>query len=302
MKQAKRVFLPGSEWLYFKIYAGNKTINKILSNEIPAIIKILEQEDILSKWFFIRYSDPDFHLRIRFLLKSNDSFNRVMELFNKKMDNLNKGGYLWKLQLDTYTRELERYGNFLIEEAESIFYVDSRCVMSIIKKAEIYKNKNYSWMIALKMTDALLNDFSYDLQAKQVFTEKMSDSYKLEFGFNQFNSKQFNSLFRDNKNNIESVLNNKISENEFKKLYIYINKRSKELKTIVEKIVTITNNKKTKISLDNLISSYIHMNLNRLFISQNRTYELILYDFLNRFYKSEIAKSKYRTINEDEKK
>ena len=294
MKLVQRAFLPGSEWIYFKIYAGNKTINKILSNEIPAIIRELEREKIISKWFFIRYSDPDFHLRIRFLLKNNESSNKVLELFYKKMNKLNKNGLIWKIQLDTYLRELERYGNSLIEEAESIFYADSRCNLSVITQLENYKNENYCWMIALKMVDAFLNDFSYSLQAKQILMEKLSNSYKLEFGFNQINSKQFNSLYRDNKSLVESVLGNKISDDRFKKLCYFIKKRSVNIEATIEKLIIYTERNKKTLILDNLISSYLHMTFNRLFVSKNRTYELILYDFLKRFYTSELAKIKYQ--------
>jgi hypothetical protein len=35
------------------------------------------------------------------------------------------------------------------------------------------------------------------------------------------------------------------------------------------------------------------MMLNRLFRSKNRLHELVLYDFMNRYYKSELAKEKY---------
>lgn len=45
--------------------------------------------------------------------------------------------------------------------------------------------------------------------------------------------------------------------------------------------------------MESLLSSYTHMSLNRLFISKNRIYELVLYDFLRRYYTSEIAKRKY---------
>jgi len=159
---------------------------------------------------------------------------------------------------------------------------------------ENYKNENYCWMIALKMVDAFLNDFSYSLQAKQILMEKLSNSYKLEFGFNQINSKQFNSLYRDNKSLVESVLGNKISDDRFKKLCYFIKKRSVNIEATIEKLIIYTERNKKTLILDNLISSYLHMTFNRLFVSKNRTYELILYDFLKRFYTSELAKIKYQ--------
>ena len=47
------------------------------------------------------------------------------------------------------------------------------------------------------------------------------------------------------------------------------------------------------LSIDSLLASYIHMMMNRLFKSKNRLHELVLYEFLYRYYKGEQAKEKY---------
>ena len=40
------------------------------------------------------------------------------------------------------------------------------------------------------------------------------------------------------------------------------------------------------------MASYIHMMLNRIFKARQRTYEMLLYDLLYRFYKTTLAKEK----------
>ena len=40
------------------------------------------------------------------------------------------------------------------------------------------------------------------------------------------------------------------------------------------------------------LPSYIHMTMNRLWADKNRMYELVIYDFLVRYYKSYIAREK----------
>ncbi len=40
------------------------------------------------------------------------------------------------------------------------------------------------------------------------------------------------------------------------------------------------------------MQSYIHMFLNRLFVTQQRKYELIVYHFLEKYYSSRIAITK----------
>ena len=287
MSVIQRIFMPGSRWLYIKLYLGEKTADVILTQVvIPAIHKLRRMKSF-EKWFFIRYSDPDFHLRILFLVTDIQSIHEIIEIFSQKLERWNRDRLLWKMQIDTYNRELERYGMYLIEEAESVFYIDSECILSILKM--LNNNEKYRWMIALKLIDGLLSDFSLSIEEKQKLMGIYNKDYKTEFGFNEHNAKQFNSKFRENKSTVESVLNDTFVEQSFVALYPPIKKRSKALASIIEQIKIKL---KKDMELNELIKSYLHMMLNRLFLSRNRIYELVLYDFMNRYYKSEIAKAK----------
>lgn len=291
MKKIRRTFAPGSEWVYIKIYAGNRTLENILFKEISQIVLKLKKDQLILKWFFIRYADPDYHIRIRFLLKDTKLGFSLISVFNKKLDFLITNNIIHKIQLDTYNRELERYTSALINEAESLFFIDSECVLKIIIKLNVCQLENYRWMIALKLIDGLLSDFSFNLELKQKFITNLSQSFKMEFGFNQHNSKQLNAKYRENKSVVESVMNSHVECDHFVKLCREIKLRSISLKPVVSQIQI--KSKGNKIDLENLLSSYVHMMLNRLFASKNRLHELVLYDFLKRYYTSEIAKKKY---------
>ena len=287
MSAIQRTFIPGSQWIYIKLYTGEKTADDILINSISLIVKKLQKKQYIEKWFFIRYSDPDFHMRIRLLVYNTQYIGEIIQLFHQKISRWSNDHLLWKMQLDTYNRELERYGKNLIEEAESVFYADSECILSIIKN--LNGNDNYRWMIALKLINELLSDFGLNIEEKQKLMENLGKSYKTEFGFNEFNSKQFNSKFRENKKMVEAVLNNDLNEKDFISLSLPIKKRSKTLVPIVEQIKLQKENE-----VNELLKSYLHIMLNRLFRSRNRQHEMILYDFMFRYYSSEIAKDKYK--------
>ena len=284
MSTIQRIFIPGSQWVYLKLYTGEKIADDILTKAIAPILKTLQKKQYLKKWFFIRYSDPDFHLRIRLLVFDVQNIGEIVHFFYQKLYKLNQYHLLWKVQLDSYNRELERYDKNLIEEAESVFYLDSECILSILKK--INSNENYRWMVALKLINELLSDFCFNIEVKQKLMEDLSKSFKAEFGFNTSNSKQFNTKFRENKNVVEAVLNNTFYDKDFVSLSNPIKKRSKELIPIVEQIVI----KSKKNGVNELLKSYLHMMIDRLFCSKNRMHEMILYDFMYRYYTSEIAK------------
>jgi len=63
-----RKFIPGTEWLYLKIYTGVKTSDVLLEEAILPLVTCFLNNNLINKWFFIRYNDPKPHLRIRFEL------------------------------------------------------------------------------------------------------------------------------------------------------------------------------------------------------------------------------------------
>jgi thiopeptide-type bacteriocin biosynthesis domain len=290
MPNTQRYYIPGSKWLYIKLYTGSKTADKLLTNELYRVIEELKKKELISKWFFLRYTDPHFHLRVRFQLKRQEDTGEVIGIIYKRFFRLVNDNIMEKIQLDTYKRELERYHPLLINEAETLFYYDSECIMNVLKQNDKSSNASPRWMIAVKMIDALLSDFAFDTAKKQDFMNNLAQGFKKEFGFNEYNAKQFNHKYRDSKKAVESSL--KTGENELPKAVLSpIKDKSKNARRTIRVIKKKAANE--AIVLEPLVSSYIHMMMNRLFISRNRQYELIIYDFLYRYYTSEIAKEKY---------
>ncbi len=56
-------------------------------------------------------------------------------------------------------------------------------------------------------------------------------------------------------------------------------------------ILTVAQKGQLQMPLNHLMSSFIHMSMNRLFRAKNRVHELVCYDYLYRYYKSAIARS-----------
>lgn len=287
MSKIQRSFIPGSEWIYIKVYTGSNTADKILVNELTKIILVLERKKYMEKWFFIRYSDPDFHLRIRILVKDCKFIGEILRLFYKQFNKVVENDRVWKIQLDTYNRELERYKGHLMELTETLFCIDSTHTLKLLRILEGMP-QSARWLIAAKMIDSLLVDFTYDLQQRKVFLESMVNLIKWS-RFNEFNAKQFNVMYREYSHELEEVLWDKKVDEGYKALYDILKFRSNALKSVVQQLIGANDSREMQI----LLSSYIHMMLIRLFRSKNRQYELIVYNFMSRFYSSWIARIKY---------
>ncbi len=259
----------------------------MLVNELSKFISALSRKKYIEKWFFIRYSDPDFHLRVRIKVRDCMFIGEVIRLFYHYFKKRITDESVWKVQLDTYNRELERYKEHLMELTETMFCIDSNYMLKILKILDGMPQPT-RWLIAVKMIDALLMDFGYDLQQKKELLERMDKSYKMEFGFTEFNSKQFNVMYREHSHELEEVLWNKKKDENYQTLYEIIKFRSKELKKTALQLMKEDKNREMK----TLIISYIHMMLVRLFCSKNRIYELIVYNFMHRLYASHMARMK----------
>lgn len=284
MKQV--LFIPGSDWMYIKLYTGVLTADKVLLHLILPFIQKLHNKSYIKKWFFIRYTDPDFHLRVRILLNDIKYFGEVIQILNQCTRKWIQNHFIWRLQIDTYYREIERYSKKLIEESESIFFYDSVCILNLLKS--INKNEDYRWMITIKLIDEFLSSFSYSLTDKYDITRNIYLYMKKEFHLDAKSSKQVNLKYRTYRHTIELIISDNTSDKNFDYLCKLIKKRTDETIPIIN---IITQKVKNKFIISKLLMSYIHMTINRIFISENRFHEMIITDFMQRFYHSEIIKN-----------
>ncbi|MCL2434808.1 MAG: thiopeptide-type bacteriocin biosynthesis protein [Lentimicrobiaceae bacterium] len=282
----KRTFIPGDEWLYFKVYTGFKTADTILTETIFPLSQSLLKQNLINHWFFIRYSDPQFHLRIRFHVVKNENITPIIHHFNAAMQHYIIHNLAWKIQTDTYQREIERYGIELIELSEKLFSLSSEMICKAIDLKEVQQDETLRWLLGLKMIDTLLTDFNYSLQEKCNLLNTLQENFGKEFNINTDSRRQFGQKYRAEKNRIEKILDKNSEHNEeYISLFQPILEGSEKSKYIIEEIKSKISETESP-SLNELLSSYTHMTLNRLFRTQQRTHELILYDYLFRYYNS----------------
>lgn len=288
MKSVQRKFSLGSEWLYIKIYTGYRTADELLTNELYFLINSLTKKKIIKKYFFIRYSDPLYHIRLRINIYNLDSLAEIIVRLNKIFQPKLNNNTITKIQYDTYNRELERYHNSLIEIVESIFFIDSVFIIKIINNIIVNQSEDNRWIAGIILITSFLDCSEISIEERYKLTQNLADGFKIEFGFDMYNSKQFNVLFRENKKTIEDAIEKKYFIDGFEDIYSYTAERHKNLSPLLFDVIKKC--KDLNISHLKYFESYIHMTLNRLFPTKNRLHELLLYDLLSRYYKSTIIK------------
>ncbi len=289
----QRSFSLGSEWLYYKIYCGHKSADRILAEIIKPLSENLFNDKLINQWFFIRYADPDPHIRVRFKLENIHQLTAVIDRFSNQISQFEAWGLIWKIQTDTYKRELERYGHNSIELAEKLFYYDSVATVNMINMIEGDAGEVIRWKYAIRAVDELLLNFGYSMAARRDLMEGLKTGFGEEFNMNRDLKKQLDKKFREHRVEIEEVMNreNDKSSEILPLLKLLQEKKESEAATIA-KILKMKGNNTLSLPLDELLSSFIHMLLNRLFKSKQRLHELVVYDFMYRHYRSAIAREK----------
>jgi thiopeptide-type bacteriocin biosynthesis protein len=109
-KFADGVRLPGSEWVYAKLYASPRGIQAMLQEDVATLVTRLRRECGVKDWFFFRYPDPDWHLRLRVRAPGRAQQEHVRRLIESTCRRMRRHESVWRLEYDTYFREIERFG------------------------------------------------------------------------------------------------------------------------------------------------------------------------------------------------
>jgi len=283
----KRKFILGEEWLYLKIYSGPKILEQILVQKLQKPIRKFIQGRWISHFFFIRYSDPDFHIRLRMRLTESQNLAPIIYELNQELTFLVPDRIIYKVSYDTYNREMERYGN-AIEIAERIFYADSLSTIHYLLQTGL--SDEHRWLYSMSWIDALLDSFQFSDEGKSKFYQKMYYSYSNEFGIQKPARVVMDKKYRKLGKKMEAVFYGKEQSDQSKLIVNEVDVFSKSSHSLVKEIVEMQAAEILNVRLESLISSIIHMHINRMFRTQQRKYELLIYHFLAKFHTSRLAR------------
>jgi thiopeptide-type bacteriocin biosynthesis protein len=274
IENVQRTFVIGDKWLYYKIYCGVKTTDTLLLQVIKPLTEQLIEEKIIDKWFFIRYSDPEPHVRFRVQCIDIKNIGAVIKKMRNLLQPYMNSNQVWDVALATYKRELERYGTNTIEDAELFFYHDSLMMLTIIKKS---KDDETRFLTLFKWLENILLLFKFEDTGLLSFLERMQEQFKEEFSVDKRVRKELSNTYR------------KLAPALFDKEDTNAPKINNPTET-VERFLMLKREQKLEVSLDNVVASFIHMSVNRCFRSKQRLYEMMLYDFLYRKNKSKFVR------------
>ncbi len=145
----------------------------------------------------------------------------------------------------------------------------------------------------MKYIDKLLSDFNLPLSKRFELMQQLADGFGKEFNLNSSLIIQLSDKYRKNKSDIFNFMKDDYLEEIYMEILNLTKIKSVKSNVIIEQIHEIEKTGNLEIPINNLLSSYIHMFINRLFRSKQRVHELVLYGFLFRYYRTQMAREKY---------
>lgn len=274
----------GSEWLYAKIYTGATGADYVLRAVVRPIVAEATRSDAADSWFFVRYADPDWHLRLRIHGDPARLLDDVLPDLMGRCQPLIDHGIVWRTELDTYEPEVQRYGGVNgLRLAEHVFHHDSEAAIRTIEHIVSDDDAAERWCFALAGSDRLLQDFGLDVAGRLEIVERSRQVFLTKLGADAALRREIGKRYRQRRRQIERVLSG--SESLDTEPFAV---RSEALAPVRDALGGALAPSKA----DDWMSSLIHMHVNRILGWAIPQQELLIYDFLVRHYRSGIARSR----------
>ena len=275
-----------------KLYTSASTADRLLSQVIGPVSKTLLSKRLIDRWFFVRYADPDEHLRWRLHAAGKTHAATIQRRIERLVANALGDGLVRRLVFDTYEREIERYGGEAgIDAAERYFWADSEAIVRLLDPVSGIGSSDLRWQAAIAGIDTLLSDLGFDLDAKLRLMQTLREIFGQEFRADAPFARQLAAKYRAVRPRLDRLLDREPSDASTRWLDAFADRstRAQEARAALH---AAERSASLDVPIAVLAESCVHMHLNRLFRAEQRAQELVVYDFLSRLYESRLARSR----------
>lgn len=256
----RRFMLPGGEWAFFKIYGNSEREDEFIAFVLKDFCFEVIKEGICQKFFYIRYVDTEPHIRLRFKGNKQKICTELLPKIYQWFNEIKNYGFVSKICIDTYEREIERYGGpGCIDLAEDIFYHDSIFVTELLYLNKINKLSESIEIYTVASIIYLLEglEWTFEEQLRWLDTIVLHNEYRLDY-------RNYRDKLRKVGNSGNDWDNLKKLENG-EKLIELLKNRGESIKKFIDNYHGMIKNNELWNTEYDVIESIIHIHCNRLF-------------------------------------
>jgi thiopeptide-type bacteriocin biosynthesis protein len=285
-------FAPGSEWLYAHFYTGASAADQVLAEVITPVAARAISGGAVDRWFFLRYADPEWHLRFRLHGAPGRLWSEVLQDLFAAATPLLDDGRIGKLVLQTYKRETDRYGGPRgIELAERIFQADSEAVAEIAAAYAGDEGAGARWRLALRGADMMLDDAGVGFEDKRLVVDQSRVFYGARFHPDRALTRAIGDRFRKERASLDALFEGALSGPLGPGTQALL-RRSEKTRPLFAELRARERAGELTQSIVLMAGSYVHMHMNRMLRTDALAQELVLYDFLGRLYDAQQARGR----------
>jgi lantibiotic biosynthesis protein len=287
--ESRRRFAPGTEWLYAKLYGPVAAADRVLVDHVGPLAQELRQARLIDRWFFIRYSDPARHLRVRFRGRPRE-LSELLAAFHEATAPALDQGLVYRISLDTYEREIERYGGLAgAELMEQVAEADSDAVIETLRHPLDAMQRRH---VAVASLAALYADADLPLERRHACSVCLRTNWtppRASLGA------VLGVAERSERGQVEAVvaaLNRGEPDDESERRVRALRERSHALVPILGRLRSLDDEGVLEQPFEDVICSLAHMSVNRLLKRGGNRDELRVHDALARLYAGQMARER----------
>jgi len=286
--RAQRTLPPGSECLYLKLYGGKWALDQALGRDLGPFFQASARADCPA--FFIRYGDPEFHLRVRLWAPAAASLRaQLMALAEQWLAQ----GFVHTVEVSTYEREVERYGGLLgVTLAERLFAADSLYVAEVLALLTA-EEERWRFYVAAAAMDATLESFALPL------AERVSLLERLVYGTSGVKPPKalgewFSQRFRELGDGVAMALKGKFVGLPAVTALLAqaLEQRTVAQKPVINELLAQVQTGSLTVPMADYVASVLHMHANRLFLAAPNLHERLTYEMLRRHYRGVMGRAR----------
>jgi thiopeptide-type bacteriocin biosynthesis protein len=262
--------MSGAKWLSLVLWGTPILTQKLLMEKLETFAYQDGMMDEIHRWFFVRYWDILPQLRFRILVSSGQA-ERTKNGLEEKLEPYLLAHQLWKLEWVSFRLEPERYGKVNIPIIEGLFQLQSQWVVQLFKEES---NEEKRLQELLQIYPVLLNTVFSDPMEIQTFIREQHKFFGNRLDGAKADPRSISKAYRNMASSIDLDKDPK-----------------REYTGLVHGMVNAMGQLKFHGSNKfQLIRDTLHMMVNKCFLTDHSQWEFLLYEFLNRVYRSYLAR------------
>jgi thiopeptide-type bacteriocin biosynthesis protein len=272
---------PGTELVYLKLYSGRTGQDRLIAGPIADLVADARTRALLAGWYFVRYSDPEPHVRLRLMATRSQGPALAALATEWFAPGRPAAGSLQSVVQATHEREIERYGGpagLLV--AERLANIDSDAIVQHLWSGRESTPKD-RWLLAPWLAKTLLESSGFSLEQIEGIAQNRTDGLCREFRLGVNARRAVAREYRKRQGELLASL---------AALDADPGPAWRTWRTAVEnlcsRLARLDRARKLRRPLPEIAISICHMTLNRLLPADQRLNELVIFAFLVRASKT----------------